>query len=87
MTIRTRILVVTVPTLLLAVIVTTAVAVIAIRKQYETDAIQYRSEEMRKTRSKLKNLVDTAYAIIESNDKEVQNREYIEEIYGRRLRI
>lgn len=65
---------------------TTAAAVIAIRKQYETDAIRYRSEEMRKTRGKLKNLVDTAYAIIESNYKEAQNREYIEEIYGRRLK-
>ena len=86
MTIRTRILVVTVPTLLLAVIVTTAAAVIAIRRRYETDAIQYRSEEMRKIRGKLKNLVDTAYTVIESNYKKAQNKEYIEKIYGRRLK-
>jgi len=44
MTIRTRILAVTVPTLLLAVIVTSVVAVIAIRKQYAEEATQYRAK-------------------------------------------
>jgi serine phosphatase RsbU (regulator of sigma subunit)/signal transduction histidine kinase len=86
MTIRTRILAVTVPTLLLAVIVTTVVAVNAIRKQYSEEATQYRSKEMSKTRDKLKNLVDAAYSAIESNHKEAQDKESLEKIYGRRLK-
>ncbi|MHC4572305.1 MAG: cache domain-containing protein [Planctomycetota bacterium] len=86
MTIRTRILAVTVPTLLLAVIVTTVAAVIAIRKQYAEKATQYRSEEMSKIRDKLKNLVDAAYSAIESNYKEAQDEETLKKIYGSRLK-
>jgi serine phosphatase RsbU (regulator of sigma subunit)/signal transduction histidine kinase len=86
MTIRTRILAVTVPTLLLAVIVITAVAVIAIRKQYAEEATQYRSREMSKIRDELKNLVDAAYSAIESNHQEAQDKASLEKIYGSRLK-
>ncbi|MHC4293163.1 MAG: cache domain-containing protein [Planctomycetota bacterium] len=86
MTIRTRILAVSVPTLLLAVIVVTVSSVIVIRKQYAEDAAQYRSEEMSKIKDKLKNLVDTAYSAIESNHRQAQNKKSLEKIYGSRLK-
>ncbi|MFZ9032993.1 MAG: cache domain-containing protein [Anaerohalosphaeraceae bacterium] len=86
MTIRTRILAVTAPTLLLAVTVITVVAVVAIRKQYAEDTILYRSREMGKTRDKLKNLVDAAYSAIESNHKAARNKESLEKMYGSRLK-
>ena len=86
MTIGTRILLVTVVSLLVAVIVTTAVAVTAIRRQSEADMTRYRAEELSKTRAKLKNLVDVAYAAIEGNDKEAQDRAFVEKIHGRRLK-
>ena len=86
MTIRTRILAVTVPSLLLAVLVTTAVAVIAIRRQYAEESAQYRLKEMNKTRDKLKNLVDAAYTAIESNHKEAQDKASLVKVYGSRLK-
>ena len=86
MAIRMRILAVTVPTLLLAVIVTAGVAVIGIQKQYAENASQYRSEEMSKIRDKLKNLVDAAYSTIESSHGESQDKGSLEKIYGSRLK-
>ncbi|MHC4266138.1 MAG: cache domain-containing protein [Planctomycetota bacterium] len=85
MTIKIRILAVTVPTLLLAVIVVTVSSVIIIREQYAEEVTQYRSEEMIKIRDKLKNLVDTAYSSIESNHRQAQDKESLEKIYGSRL--
>ena len=73
-------------TLILAVFVTTTAAIIAIRKQSKADMARYRTEELRKTREKLENLVDTAYAIIESNHKQAQDREFLERVYGPRLK-
>jgi serine phosphatase RsbU (regulator of sigma subunit)/signal transduction histidine kinase len=81
-----RILIVTVATLLVAVIVTTAAAVTAIRRQAEADMTRYRAEELTKTKEKLKNLVDVAYAAIEGNHREAQDREFVERIHGRRLK-
>ena len=85
MTIRTRILAVTMSTLLLTVIVTTTAAVFAIQKQSKAGIARYRMEDMRNTKEKLKNLVDIAYATIESNHRDAQNREFLEKVYGRRL--
>ncbi len=85
MTIRARILALTVATLLMAVIVTTVAAVFAIQKQSESDMARYRAEEMRKAKGKLENLVDAAHAVIEKNHEDAQDKTFVEKLYGRRL--
>jgi PAS domain S-box-containing protein len=65
--------------------VTAGVAVLGIQKQYAENTARYRSEEMRKTRDKLKNLVDVAYSAIERNHREAQDKDSLEKIYGSRL--
>ncbi len=84
--IRWKIIVSFIP-IMLASFIIMAIAVAVIMKIFSIREIeQFRESEMNKVQSSLKNYVDIAYEVIDSNYKNANKKENIEKTYGKRLK-
>lgn len=86
MKLRTRITFVTVSVLLVSFSVTILVTITAIRRKGQADIAKYAEEERHQARQQLKDLVDMAYATLDSNYMKARDKSFLEKYYGGRLR-
>ncbi|MBU1710029.1 MAG: cache domain-containing protein [Proteobacteria bacterium] len=64
----------------------TVFMVVSIKKNAAADILVFRTEEINKVQTSLKNYVDIAYETIDSNYKDAQDNEYLKKRYGNRLK-
>lgn len=83
---RTRITFVTVSVLLVSFSVTVFIAVTAIYRKGQSDIAKYTEEERQQARQQLKDLVDVAYATLDTNYRNAMDKSFLEKYYGDRLR-
>ncbi|MCP4346290.1 MAG: PAS domain-containing protein [Desulfobacterales bacterium] len=62
------------------------VSFVLIREQADTDMEHYKKDETEKNKQLLKNYVDIAYEIVNSNYQDSQNNVFLEKQYGHRLK-
>lgn len=86
MKIRTLILLVIIPILMLTVIATVTVSVVNIQERGERDIAEYEEQELAKVKQNLKNFVDLAYESINANYQTTSSKEYLEKASGERLK-
>ena len=83
---RSKIFIAAIVLLLLMAVALTLYSVISDSRNAERDIASFRTEELEKRKSNLKNFIDIAYETILSNYEKAHDVEYLENRYGTRLR-
>ena len=83
---RTQILLLAMGILCFAMTATVLLVVKAIHTHGQEEMDRFRTEETTRTEAKLKNLVDAAYATVDSNYRNVRSKAFMAKYYGQRLR-
>jgi signal transduction histidine kinase len=84
--IRKKLVILTTTVLAVAVATFASLAIITVVKQGNEDLAIYRSTEIEKVRTQLKDYIDMAHQSVESNYNAIESKTYLEKFYGHRLR-
>lgn len=73
-------------TLTVSVVILASIFIYSIRQKAVSDLEIYRKEETLKVEQSLESYVGLAYQAVESNYNNIENKDYVEKIYGHRLK-
>ncbi|WP_224997838.1 cache domain-containing protein [Cesiribacter sp. SM1] len=85
LSIRRKVSLLVIFTLVLSVVTLAFIAIYNMREQVERDLQTFRDEENQKVRETLEGYVNLAYQSVETNYRNLESKEYIQKIYGHRL--
>ncbi len=85
-TLKSKILFVTIPLLLSTVIILSLMSVVSLKRNSENEILEFEKNEHVRMEKILKNYVDIAYESVESIYKESRNKENLQNLYGARLK-
>ena len=85
-TLKSKILLVTIPLLLLTVIILSAMSVFSLKRSSEQEILEFGKNEHLRMQKILNNYVDIAYESVQSIYGDAQDKENLQSIYGSRLK-
>ncbi|MBI9097704.1 MAG: methyl-accepting chemotaxis protein [Spirochaetaceae bacterium] len=85
-TLKSKILLITIPLLVLSVVFLSSMSIRSLKVNSEKEIAEFEQNEIERVEKTLKNYVDVAYKSIESIYSDTEDKTYLQNIYGSRLK-
>lgn len=85
-TLKSKILLITIPLLIISVVFLSSMSIWSLKKNSEKEILEFEKNEIARIEKTLKNYVDVAYKSVESIYSDTNDKTYLQNIYGSRLK-